>query len=70
MTERVFTTQLQEQRKKRDLALWTEYNEIMRQPNQSKTEVCRYLMHKYNLNTLSSVYQIRKRVEQILQGGR
>ena len=60
----VFMTPLQEQRKRRNIALYNEYNEIMRQPNQSKTEVNRYLMQKYKLGTVASVYQIRKQVEQ------
>ena len=62
----VFMTPLQEQRKRRNIALYNEYNEIMRQPNQSKTEVNRYLMQKYKLGTVASVYQIRKQVEQQL----
>lgn len=59
-------TALQEEREARDLAIYNEYNALVSDPNQSRTQANQYLMEKYGLHSTGTVYCIRKRVEERL----
>ncbi len=59
-------TVLQEKREARDLAIYNEYNALASNPEQSKEELNRYLMEKYNIHSTATLYLIRKRVEERL----
>ena len=63
----VLRTKLQERRRKRDMAIYAEYEQMMSVPGQSSTEVAKRLMEKYDINSLGTIYVIRKRVEKRLQ---
>ena len=63
----VLRTKLQERRRKRDMAIYSEYEEMMKVPGQSSTEVAKRLMAKYDINSLGTIYVIRKRVAKRLQ---
>ena len=63
----VLRTELQERRRKRDMAIYSEYEQMMSVPGQSSTEVAKLLMRKYDINSLGTIYVIRKRVEKRLQ---
>lgn len=59
-------TELQEERDARDLAILNEYNALVADPEQSKTQVNNYLMQKYGIHGTGTLYAIRKRAEQKL----
>lgn len=63
----VLRTELQERRRKRDMAIYSEYEQMMSVPGQSSTEVSKRLMRKYDINSLGTIYVIRKRVEKRLK---
>ena len=63
----VLRTKLQERRRKRVMAIYSEYEEMMKVPGQSSTEVAKRLMQKYDINSLGTIYVIRKRVAKRLQ---
>lgn len=67
MIMEVLRTELQERRRKRDMAIYSEYEQMMSVPGQSSTEVSKLLMRKYDINSLGTIYVIRKRVEKRLQ---
>lgn len=67
MCMEVLRTKLQERRLKRDMAIYSEYEQMMSVPGQSSTEVAKRLMEKYDINSLGTIYVIRKRVEKRLQ---
>ncbi len=67
MCMEVLRTELQERRRKRDMAIYSEYEQMMSVPGQSSTEVSKLLMRKYDINSLGTIYVIRKRVEKRLQ---
>lgn len=67
MTMEVLRTELQERRRKRDMAIYSEYEQMMSVPGQSSTEVSKRLMRKYDINSLGTIYVIRKRVEKRLK---
>lgn len=58
------TTDLQDERAARDLAIFNEYNELVAVDGQSRTEVNKYLMRKYDIHSTGTLYAIRKRVEE------
>lgn len=66
----VFKTECQEEREKRDLAIFNEYNALMQAQGQSKTLVTAYLMKKYNVHSAGTIYLIRRRVKQRLNSQR
>ena len=59
-------TKLQEKRQARDLAIYNEYNALAANPEQSKEELNKYLMEKYDIHSTGTLYLIRKRVEERL----
>lgn len=62
-----FFTETQERRMKRDMQIYSEYEQLMSVPKQSKTEVNKRLMAKYGIATMGNIYTIRKRVEERLR---
>lgn len=58
------TTDLQAERASRDLAIFNEYNALVAVEGQSRTEVNKYLMRKYDLHSTGTVYTIIKRVKE------
>ena len=63
----VLRTELQKEREKRDFAIYSDYVKLMEVKGQSATEVGKLLMQKYSIHSLSTIYTIRKRVEEKLQ---
>lgn len=61
------STELQEKRAERDLALYNEYMTLTADPKQSRTEVHKYLRAKYNLVSTGTTYAIIKRVQERLK---
>lgn len=57
-------TALQEEREARDLAVFKEYSSLVSVEGQSKTEVNKYLMQKYNIHSTGTLYVILKRAEE------
>lgn len=60
------STECQEERAARDLALYNEYKTLAADPNQARTEIHRYLREKYRLHSSGTTYAIIKRVQQRL----
>lgn len=56
-------TKKQIQREERDKAICAEYDAMMSVEGQSKTEVTKMLMDKYDIASPSTIYLIRQRVE-------
>jgi hypothetical protein len=63
----VLKTELQKEREQRDYALYSDYEKMMSIKGQSATEVCKFLMQKYSIHSLGTIYVIRKRVESKLK---
>ena len=62
------TTDLQDERAARDLAIYNEYNALAAVKGQSKTQITKYLMEKYGIHSNGTIYAIRKKVEARLNG--
>lgn len=60
---KIFKTECQEEREKRDLAIYNEYHELMAVKGQSRTLVTEHLMKKYGIHSAGTIYVIRRRVE-------
>lgn len=64
---KIFKTDCQKEREKRDLAIYNEYNEMMSVDGQSRTLVTQHLMKKYGVHSQGTIYVIRRRVEKMLK---
>ncbi len=64
---KIFKTDCQREREKRDLAIYNEYTELMSVKGQSKTLVTEHLMKKYNIHSQGTIYVIRRRIEEKLK---
>lgn len=62
-----FKTELQRHREERDMNIYLDFEQMRCVPGSSKTEAARYLMNKYGLFSLGTIYTICKRVEQRLK---
>lgn len=60
------TTECQEERAARDLALYKEYMALAADPKQPRTEIHKFLREKYNLHSTGTTYAIIKRVQERL----
>lgn len=70
MTERSrFRTDNAVQKEKRDLAIYEEYHRLIAEPGAAKTKVADYLCDKYGLHSRSTIWFIRKRVEERIASG-
>lgn len=50
------------------MAIYNEYNDLMSVKGQSKTLVAEHLMKKYGIHSIGTIYVIRRRVEERLNG--
>lgn len=66
MTMSKFASKRAQEKWKRDLAIYKEFNELTKDPTASKGEVTRHLMAKYGLFSETTIWCIRKQVEKIL----
>lgn len=64
---KIFKTDCQMEREKRDRAIYDEYNSLTAIEGQSRTRVNEYLMKKYGIHSVGTIYQIRARVERTLK---
>ncbi len=64
--ETLFKTPFQREKEQRELAIYTEYQELAADRNRSKVVIAQFLCEKYHLATISTIYAIRKRVEKRL----
>ena len=64
---KIFKTDCQKEREKRDLAIYNEYNEMVSVDGQSRTLVTQHLMKKYGVHSQGTIYVIRRRVEETLK---
>lgn len=61
-----FKTPYQQEKEQREAAIYAEYQALVSDPNKSKVEIAKYLCKKYHIATISTIYEIRKRVEKRL----
>lgn len=66
MAKKVLKTEYQLQKQARELAIYNEWCELIRQPGAMRTAVDEHLMHKYGIHSKSTIWFIRKRVEKRL----
>lgn len=64
---KILKTDCQIEREKRDKAIYDEWNILTSIEGQSRTRVNEYLMKKYNIHSVGTIYQIRARVERALK---
>lgn len=64
---KIFKTDCQVEREKRDRAIYDEYNALTAIEGQSRTRVNEYLMKKYGIHSVGTIYQIRARVEKSIK---
>jgi len=62
MDEKIIKTPFRIRKEARELAIYNEWNELMRQPGAMASAVDSYLREKYDLGADSTVWAIRKRV--------
>lgn len=64
---KIFKTECQKEREKRDWAIYNEYNDMMSVEGQRSTLVTQHLMKKYGVHSQGTIYVIRRRVEKQLK---
>lgn len=62
-----FAKDSEQKRQERDMELYREFEELTKDPEVSRMKVTNHLMKKYKLRSASTVWNIRKRVEQTLK---
>lgn len=67
MEVRKIKTEFRLKKEARELAIFSEYNELMAQPGAMATAVDKYLTQKYGFGSESTIWFIRKRVEKRLK---
>lgn len=65
--DKTFKTKFQVEKERRDLAIYTEYQELVADPEKSKVAIAEYLCEKYQIASVSTIYDIRDRVEKRLK---
>lgn len=70
MEVQIFKTDGKKAQFARDLAVYSDYVELMSIPGQSSTEVCKHLMKKYNIYSPATIYAILKRVRHYQKEGK
>jgi len=63
METMLFTSSGRQKRRQRDERVYADYIELMSVEGQSATGVIRFLMQKYGIDSASTVYAIKKRME-------
>ncbi|MDR3272328.1 MAG: hypothetical protein LBT29_02430 [Flavobacteriaceae bacterium] len=66
MGKTVFKTDFKLGKEAKELAIFNEWNELVKQPGSMKTAIDEYLMEKYDIFSKSTIWFIRKRVEKRL----
>jgi hypothetical protein len=69
MEEKKFKPEYQREKEARELALYNEYNELMKTPGAMATAVNEFLMKKHNLHARTTIYYSRKNVEKRMREG-
>ena len=64
---KIFKTEYQKERAKRDWAIYNEYKAMMSVAGQRSTLVTQHLMKKYGVHSQGTIYVIRRRVEEMLK---
>lgn len=67
MTKKVLKTDFQLEKETRELAIYNEWNSLIKQPGAMATAVDKHLMSKYGIHSQSTIWVIRKRVEERLK---
>jgi hypothetical protein len=67
MSKSVLKTDYQLEKEAKELAIYEEWNELIKQPGSMATAVGDYLMNKHNIFSRSTIWFIRKRVEKRLK---
>ena len=62
-----FRTELRKEKEQKELEIYTEYQQLVSVPGNSKVEVSKHLCRKYKISTISTIYALRKRVEKRLK---
>lgn len=60
---KIFKTECRKEREKRDFAIYNEFKELTSVKGQSKVLVTKYLMKKYGVHSISTIYVIRNKFE-------
>ena len=63
--DKTFKTKFQVEKERR--AIYTEYQELVADPEKSKVAIAEYLCEKYHIASVSTIYDIRDRVEKRLK---
>ena len=66
MTKSVIKTKYQKEKEARELSIYTEWNDLMKQPGAMATAVDEHLMKKHNIHSRSSIWTARKRAEKAI----
>jgi hypothetical protein len=66
MDEKIFKTEFRIKKEARELAIYNEWNELMKQPGAMATAVDRYLTQKYEFGSETTVWFICRRVRKRL----
>lgn len=61
-------TPFRKDKEAREKAIYEEYNKMMEEPGAQATAVNDFIMKKYGIYSVSTLYNIRKRVESQLNG--
>ena len=64
-----FKTEYQLAIEKREMAVYRDFNELAAVPGNSKTKICEHLCQKYDLHSVTSIYNIRRREERRMAAG-
>lgn len=67
MAGKVFKTPYREEQEAKDLAVYNEWNELMKVPGQSASGVAQHLMQKYGIHSQSTIWCMRQRAEKRLK---
>jgi hypothetical protein len=67
MSKADLKTDFQLKKEAKELAIYNEWNELMKQPEAMATAVDKFIMEKYSVFSKSTIWFIRKRVEERLK---
>jgi hypothetical protein len=67
MNEKIIKTEFQLEKETKDMVVYTELCELMKEPGAMATAVGKYLCEKHNIYGLSTIWVIKKRVEKRLE---
>jgi len=70
LDEKIIKTDFRIKKEARELSIYNEWNELMKQPGAMASAVDKYLREKYGFGADSTIWFIRKRVEERLKAGK